>query len=202
MGYMNPTFVRDEGWAELRWRPWYEQSKAKLRAEETRHRIEDAILFMVAASSDTGHAKADQIAREARSVGEPSLEPPLLRLEGNKFSFVRRPVVRKGKQRAFGDSIPQKLLNSRDGIVKFRRRLAQDENLLAEIEAERSLFDAALVEAGITDPVRKAIRKSLHDRIDALRTEAEGQGGEDHADRLRILTAIRDRAQQFAIGKA
>ncbi len=202
MGYMNPTFVRDEAWAELRWRPWYEQSKAKLRAEETRHRIEDAILFMVAASSDTGHAKADQIAREARSVGEPSLEPPLLRLEGNKFSFVRRPVVRKGKQRAFGDSIPQKLLNSRDGIVKFRRRLAQDENLLAEIEAERSLFDAALVEAGITDPVRKAIRKSLHDRIDALRTEAEGQGGEDHADRLRILTAIRDRAQQFAIGKA
>lgn len=202
MGYLNPTFVRDEGWASLRWRPWYEHSKAKLRAEEARHRIEDAILYLVAASHDTGHNKADQLLAEARSAGDPSLDPPLLRLEGNKFSFTRRAVVRKGKQRVQGDAIPQKLLGGRDGIVKFRRLLEKDEALLAEIESERSLFDAALIDAGVTDPVRKAIRKALHDRMDALRTEAEGQGGEDHADRLRMLTAIRDRVPQFSIGKA
>jgi len=202
LGYLNPTFVREEAWASLRWRPWYDSSRARQADELTRHRVEDAILYMLAASlGDVEHPRATALLESVRS-GDDAHEalPALLDQQGRHYSFTRRPRVRKRSRTVDGDALADRDLNQRDGLIKFHRRIVGSEALVDEIEKERAIFDDLCDGYGLTKPLVKAIRDALYGRLDALLRDANKQGGEERVERIQILTMLRDRAQEFRIG--
>lgn len=207
LGYLNPTFVRDEYWAGLRWRPWYDESSARVREADRIHVVSDAILYLMLGSLQTGlPTPVDNLLAECRESGEGELREPLLEVSdtGGKLRFTRAPIVEaqvgRSTQRRPGDSIASADLKRREGIVALRNRLGQDEALLGEVIRERAIFDALFAERngrrgkGPEENI-EIIKAMLFKQVDGYLKKARG---EEARNAWKIL---RDRSRAFRIGE-
>jgi len=205
LGYLNPTFVADEYWSGLRWRPWYDESSARVREADRIHVVSDAILYLILGTLETGETIPDNVLTQCRESGEGELAEPLLEISetGGKLGYRRAPVVEhrigQSMRRGPGDAIAAADLKRREGIVAFRNRLEQSNDLLEEVGRERAIFDTVFSERngrrgkGPEENVA-ILRTTLFERIDHCFKKARG------ADAREVWRALRDRSKAFRIG--
>jgi hypothetical protein len=205
LGYLNPTFVADEYWSGLRWRPWYDESSARVREADRVHVVSDAILYLILGTLVTGENIPDNVLTQCRESGRGELAEPLLEMSdtGHKLRYRRPPIVEskvgRSIERRPGDTITAADLKRIEGIVAFRNRLEQNGALLEEVGRERAIFDTVFSERngrrgrGPEENI-EILRATLFKRVDSCFKKARGD------DARAVWRTLRDRSRAFRIG--
>jgi len=190
MGYVDPRFVLDEGWAEQRWRPWHTQLAARQATLRPRL-LAYALLGNLPAKGDPAAATVlERIVSAGWAL-------PLIQKKDRGWFWSRSAYVRvdsspagyeaRGKAWQAGDPVTLKATagSSLRTLVHWFR--GAEPEALAEVEAELALFSTRLRALELRANELNALRNSVGALADELIKDSRGKWDEDVLEELKVF---------------
>ena len=196
LGFADPTMVKDEGFRNLRWRPWVSRER-ELEAERA-HRSTDALLHALLGNSGSNSSKdvLSAIAHINEIVTRRGLDQwamPNVQWSSNRMWFSRNPVDVAGPTANLfvsGSRGPKKFTLT--GILSWLEdEGAESDRRVDALLAEKEHLRKNLAEQyGIGEIHFKELHRGLEDFLVDLQDEMSRMGG-SHADRFQeIVSAL------------
>lgn len=185
LGYPDPTLVKDDAFATLRWRPWYRSEEAERDAQA--YRALDAILYGLYGNLGSGSS------RETRELVEELIERleskemhewamPNIRWENRRMYFQRNAVeVRDDLPTANGlvKGAPERLTLTKF-VTKWSGVDESTRKAINGLRAESEYFRNELtLEVGISTSHLKALHRGVEDFLVDLELEVSKASGSD-----------------------
>lgn len=193
IGHVDPAFVRQKPWTDLRWKPWAAARTNQLEQAARRQHLAVAYAMLGNRVSDAPAAAADPalLARIATTKG---WQLPLLeRTPDNRWRWTRRAYqLELGRVEARGDAWEAD--DTYSSLNQLRRALdgLAGPAIIGELEAELALFEKDVLSdpaLEVTPAEHRALVKHLLDFLDAEKTRI-GKSVRDPGQQQSMLTFI------------